>query len=189
MAVFVRRSRARTIVAMGDSLTYNGRYESTLLSLLGAGWTITNKGTSGQKTSQMLERFTTDVIDLAPGYVIIWGGVNDLFSSIATTTSNLAAMYLAAQNANIKVISVNISPCGGVVYEGENTQTWLQTINSWIATPAENTDYRVDVYSALKDPDNLTHLLSTYDSGDHMHLSNAGYDVVANAIHDAVADF
>jgi len=184
MAVLVRRSRARTIVAMGDSLTYNGRYESTLLTALGTGWTITNKGVNGNKTSDMVTRFTADVIDLAPGYVIIWGGINDLFSSIGSTTNNLAAMYLAAKNANIKVIAVNISPCGGVSYEGENTQTWLQSINSWIAAPTDDADEIVDVYSILEDQENLTHLLAAYDGGDHLHMSNAGYDAVANAIYN-----
>jgi lysophospholipase L1-like esterase len=34
----------------------------------------------------------------------------------------------------------------------------------------------------VRDPSTPTNLLPTYDSGDHLHLSPAGYQAMANAI-------
>jgi lysophospholipase L1-like esterase len=186
MSVLVKRKYPKSIVAMGNSLTYNGRYESTLLTALGAGWTIANKGVNGNKTSDMLTRFNADVVALGPGYVILWGGINDIFNSIVNTTSNLTAMYAAAAAVGIKVIALNLSPCAGVSYDSETAQANLVTVNNWINAMPANVDWLVDVHTVLEDPANLTHLLAAYDSGDHLHLSNAGYDAVAAAIYAEV---
>jgi lysophospholipase L1-like esterase len=40
--------------------------------------------------------------------------------------------------------------------------------------------------AAIDDPGNPENILPAYDSGDHVHLSNAGYAKVAKTIYDAV---
>jgi lysophospholipase L1-like esterase len=43
-------------------------------------------------------------------------------------------------------------------------------------------DYQVDAYALLEDPGNPDTLLAAYDDGSHLHLSDAGYAVVADAV-------
>ena len=173
------------IYCMGDSLTEAGIYETDLIARLGPGWTTINLGRSGDKTSDMLARFQTDVID--PGdarYVIIWGGVVDIYTNQAEDTAiNLQAMYTMAQNAGIKVVAVNITPLNDI---SAPSKTRLLEINSWIQNTAVNVDYVADAYSAIEDPDNPGNILPVYDSGDHVHLSNAGYSMIAETIYNAV---
>jgi lysophospholipase L1-like esterase len=39
----------------------------------------------------------------------------------------------------------------------------------------------IDFDSVLRDPSKPTQLLPAYDSGDHLHPSDAGYQMMANA--------
>lgn len=43
--------------------------------------TVVNQGIGGNQSFEMLERFQTDVVDLNPDVVILWGFINDIFRS------------------------------------------------------------------------------------------------------------
>jgi len=177
-----------TVYCFGDSLTYGyptyNRYETTLLGLLGTGWSTVNKGIIGDTTTGMLARFNADVLSHHPDWVIIWGGVNDARASVsaASIESNLQSMYSQAHNAGIKVVAVNIAPFKANQWSSSK-QTVVDTVNGWIANTGTGIDFRVDVYSVLENPNNPDCLLSAYDSGDNLHLANAGYDKVAETIY------
>jgi len=179
-----------TFLSMGDSLTANGEYESYLNTLLGNSWKYLNKGISGNTTTQMLARFTTDILDNAsPGnYCIVWGGVNDIAANALTAaqiTDNLQAMYTAAKNAGLKVIAINVTPFSGDAgwpSSGAVARGKQDYINNWIANTAINVDYRIDAYSATVDPNVPYTLLPAYDDGGHLHMTVAGYDKVAQTI-------
>jgi hypothetical protein len=49
-----------------------------------------------------------------------------------------------------------------------------QTVNNWIRSSGEF-DAVIDFDAAVRDPAAPTQLLGTYDSGDHIHPSDAGY--------------
>jgi lysophospholipase L1-like esterase len=173
------------IYCMGDSLTETGVYEAELSSLLGPDWSTINLGRSGDKTSDMVTRFQAEVIDSGDAaYVIIWGGVVDLFYDTAEDTeSNLQAMYTMAHNAGIKVVAVNIIPLNDI--SADNKKKLLE-INSWIKITATNVDFVADVYTNIEDPNNPGNILPAYDAGDHVHLSDAGYTMVAQTIYGEV---
>jgi lysophospholipase L1-like esterase len=173
------------VYCMGDSLTEAGVYETELMALLGSGWSTINLGRSGDSTSDMLARFQADVIDRGDAdYVLIWGGVVDLiFSNAEDTETNLQAMYTMAHNAGIKVVAINIIPLNDI---SAPKKLKLLAINSWFQDSAINVDYVADAYTAIEDPHNPGNILPAYDSGDHVHLSNAGYAVVAETIYNAV---
>ena len=173
------------IYCMGDSLTDAGVYETELITLLGPDWLTIEKGRAADNTSDMLARFQIDVIDYGDAaYVIIWGGANDLRSlTEEETETNLQVMYSMAHNAGIKVVAVSITPLNS---ESALNKIKLLAINSWIQNTAINVDYVADAYTATDDPDNPGNILPAYDSGDHAHLSNAGYAKVATTIYDAV---
>jgi lysophospholipase L1-like esterase len=54
-------------------------------------------------------------------------------------------------------------------------------VNGWIRA-AGNYDAVIDLDAAVRDPSVPTRLLSSYDSGDGLHLSPAGYRCMADAI-------
>lgn len=176
---------ATKIYCMGDSLTDAGVYEVVLITLLGSRWEIINVGSSGETTADMLDRFERDVIDNGDAaYVIIWGGANDIRSySAEETEMNLQAMYSMASNAEIRVVAVTITPQND---ETDINKEKLLAINSWIQNKAINVDYVADAYTAVEDPDNPGNILPMYDLGDHVHLSDLGYAVVAATIYSAV---
>jgi lysophospholipase L1-like esterase len=177
---------ATKIYCVGDSLTDAGVYEVVLKSLLGSRWEIINMGSSGETTADMLDRFESDVIDNSDAaYVIIWGGTNDIRSfSEEETEMNLQAMYSMAHNAEIKVVAITITPQND---ETDVNKEKLLAINSWIHNKAINVDYVADAYIVVEDPDNPGNILPMYDSGDHVHLSDLGYAVVAATIYRAVS--
>lgn len=79
-----------------------------------------NQGIGGQTTTQILARFTSDVVNLKPSSTIIDGGVNDVFlncastgctgGEISTIESNLASLMSDAQSAGIKAYVLLIGP-------------------------------------------------------------------------------
>jgi hypothetical protein len=166
---------------MGDSLTDDGTYIYQVSTHLSSSWTHHNKGISGQNTTQMLARFTADVINKKASHVVIFAGTNDVTQLVAqnTITSNLQAMYTAAHNAGIKVIAVTITPRTTTGAQ----LTIQQAVNTWIKSTATNIDYIVDPYDTLKDPSNPTQLLPAYSS-DGLHMTTSGYQVLGDYIYN-----
>lgn len=173
--------------AVGDSLT-NSIYTNKLQTLLGSSWNVINRGLGGDITSRMLRRFNTDVVNSGDAeYVIILGGVNDTIQVGDDATqieTNLQAMYTAAHNANIKVVAVKMTPWKSNAYWTAGHQTVTDAVNTWISTTATNVDYIIDAYTALEDPVTPDTLLAAYDSGDGLHLSTAGYELLATTIYN-----
>jgi lysophospholipase L1-like esterase len=191
-STFITAQPASTIFCIGDSLTAADVYEARLRDLLGSSYTVVNKGIGGNHTRYMLSQFQTDVLSQDPGFVVIWGGINDILQdecSLAATESNLQSMYTQAHSQGIQVIAVNMSPCKGCSEWTESAQAEIDQLNAWIATTATDIDYRIDVYSLLEDPSNPDCLLPAYAGGGLLHLTEAGYNVVGQAIYDGTAAF
>lgn len=183
------------LYVMGDSLTEQPTYPNALIGLVNGGgvntpYKLSNKGIGGNTTAMMLSRFYTDVLsDKSAKYVVIWGGVNSVRADVsaATIESELQTMYTDAHNQGLIVIAVNIAPFKGFsISPGWTTtrQDVLDSVNSWIVTTAKDVDYKIDVYSVLEGATDT--LNASYDGGDHLHLSTAGYNLVANTIYNNV---
>jgi len=56
-----------------------------------------------------------------------------------------------------------------------------QTVNNWIRKSGEF-DAVIDFDAVLRDPAAPVQLSATYDSADHIHPSDAGYQAIGNAI-------
>lgn len=78
----------RSIVFAGDSITAAGRTEaptalgSGYVALLAHspqlnGWTVLNRGRNGDRTKELVARWTTDVVDEQPTILSLLVGVND----------------------------------------------------------------------------------------------------------------
>ena len=74
-----------------------------------------------------------------------------------------------------------MAPFEGANYWTPEGETKRQALNEWIRT-SNAYDAVVDFDAALRDPAQPTKLRPEYDSGDHLHPSDAGYEVMANAV-------
>jgi lysophospholipase L1-like esterase len=100
------------IVFIGDSITeFWERYDLMFFSQN----TYINRGISSQTTSQILERFQKDVIDLQPKSVIILAGINDIAEnngpiSIEEIMNNIVSMVEKSLKNNIEVLLCSVLP-------------------------------------------------------------------------------
>ncbi len=191
------------VVTLGDSITdgrgsttnENNRWPDNLARRLQAdpntakigvlnhgigGNTIVSGGLGPTAT----KRFDHDVLEPnGVRWVIILEGVNDIGNSF---NQRIADQVIAgyeqfiekAHAKNIKVYGVPILPFMGSQYRNETAR---QTINNWIRTSGKF-DAVIDMDAAVRDPANPSTLLKEYDSGDHLHLSPAGYQKMADSI-------
>ena len=105
------------IICIGDSLTrgYGVSNKENWVELLNKDEVgeFINKGINGDTTGGMLSRFQRDVIDEAPDYTVIMGGVNDMIagSCLGSIQSNMMAMvHQAYSRGIIPIIGISISP-------------------------------------------------------------------------------
>ena len=100
------------IIFIGDSITeFWERHDSIFFSQN----KYINRGISSQTSSQILERFQNDVIDLEPKWVIILAGINDIAEnngpiSIEDIMNNIVSMVEKALKNNIEVVLCSILP-------------------------------------------------------------------------------
>jgi lysophospholipase L1-like esterase len=175
------------VSCVGDSLTYASAYTTHLQSHLPTTvWKVNNLGVSGETTTQIGTRFRTQIIDPGDGYcVVLWAGINDVIAdeSAVDIETRLQALYTDAQNSGLVVVAVTITPFKTHGAWTAGRQTVVDTVNTWILNTATNVNVTVDAYSLLEDPGAGDTLLATYDSGDHLHLSTAGYQAVADLVY------
>ena len=146
-------------------------------------------------------RFDRDVLAQAGlKYVILALGVNDMLfpGSFIPQTETVTAQDLISGNRQlitrahkrgIRVIGTTIPPFEHALfrdpfydrfYSPENEKI-RQEVNAWIRTGGEF-DGVIDFDEAVRDPEHPTQILPTYDSGDHLHVNNAGNVAQGNII-------
>ncbi|MFE7802564.1 GDSL-type esterase/lipase family protein [Nocardia sp. NPDC057440] len=190
---------APLIVAFGDSWFEgvgsshgaNRRSVDVLNERLTAGWAV-NQGTGGNRllTDEVgdhgLARFDRDVLDV-PGvtHVLVNFGINDLIvAGTASVTDLIAGFTLLAQRAHaagLPIYANTVGPFAGVIYPGLSTETGVPVrneINEWLRT-TDVFDGVFDVARAVEDPDNPDYIRPDFDSGDGLHLNDAGARAMA----------
>jgi len=61
------------------------------------------------------------------------------------------------------------------------TEAHRQALNTWIRT-SKAYDAVIDFDAVTRDPNHPTQLLEQYQSGDHLHPNDGGYQLMGNAI-------
>ena len=162
---------------------------------------ILNQGISGDRVNydivgpSALSRFDHDVL-AQPGvkYVIAMIGINDFgiaavlgiqnqVETAADVISGLDELIGRAHARGLPIYGGTLTPFEGTIFPGYFTpdnEVKRQAVNEWIRT-SRSFDAVIDFDAVLRDPAKPTQLLSAYDSGDHLHPSDAGYQVMANA--------
>ncbi len=195
----------------GHGATTNGddRWPDDLARRLQAdpatrGVAVLNQGIGGNRLLQdglgpnALARFNRDVLaQSGVRAVILLEGINDLGTltrdrpaSAAEHDRLVQAMIAAyrqmierAHAHGIKVIGATITPDGGSDYYHPDAanEADRQAVNRWIREPG-HFDAVVDFDAVVRDPADPRRMLATFDSGDHLHPSAAGYRAMAAAI-------
>ena len=144
------------VVFMGNSITDNWAYFHPDFF---SSNNFCGRGIGGQTSSQMLVRFTDDVIALHPKAVVIMAGTNDVahneyWVSPERVVDNIIAMCNIAQSNGIVPIISSIPPCSEFPWRKEinNPGQTIVDINKSLKAFADaNGIVYVDYHSALTD--------------------------------------
>lgn len=178
------------VVFMGNSITENWAYFHPDFF---SDNHFCGRGISGQTSSQMLVRFTADVIDLKPKAVVIMAGTNDVahndyWVAPEKVVENIIAMcHLAQANGIIPIISA-IPPCSEFPWRKEivNPGQTIVEINASLKAFAEtNQIVYIDYHSALSD-ENLG--LPESLSSDGCHPNPDTYFTMENMAMEAISE-
>jgi lysophospholipase L1-like esterase len=191
-----------------STLDANHRYPDYLAIRLHANkktahLSVVNEGIAGGRVlyegygPSVLQRFDRDVLAV-PGvrYLIYLEGINDIGQIMrpdsAERTLTIDELILAATQLvtrahghGIKVMGATLLPFGPK--EPPSNVDWpgarkvLDQYNDWVRT-SHVFDAVVDMNRAVADPQAPQTILPAYDSGDHVHPSDAGYEAMARAI-------
>jgi lysophospholipase L1-like esterase len=143
-----------------------------------------------------MSRFDRDVL-AQPGvrWLIVFEAINDIGTLdsdgskpkaahdelVRQLTTAYGQMIAKAHDAGIKVYGATVTPfmdCGPY-HPKPITEADRIAVNAWIRS---HFDAVIDFDAAARDPARPDHLAPAYDSGDGLHLSPAGYRVLAAAI-------
>lgn len=137
-----------------------------------------------------LARLDSDVIaQTGVTDVILLEGINDIDNEPLASSEEIIwgmKQIIARVHAKgLNIFGATLTPAGYVEDADWETpdefEAHRQTVNHWIRTSGAF-DGVFDFDNALKDPDNLRHLLPEYDSGDGVHPSDEGYRRMAEII-------
>jgi lysophospholipase L1-like esterase len=163
---------------------------------------VVDHGISGNRTlhdligPNVLARFDRDVL-AAPGarFVILLEGINNIgfpgalgLPQEADTADDIIASYRQlidrAHEHGLRIYGGTLTPFEGTAFPGYFTpegEAKRQAVNHFIRTSGKF-DAVIDFDRAVRDPAHPARMLPAFDSGDHLHPNDAGYQAMANAI-------
>jgi len=184
------------IICFGDSLTAGFQsptaecpdyqempYGRFLAERLGDRARVQISGVCGELTAEMVERFASDVVRHRPAWVVLLGGTNDLGWNLqpAEIIRNLTAMYEQAAKAGIRVAASTVPSIRGC----DDHIVRRHDLNALIADACAHWSLPcIDLFTATAEPD--THRLAAPYSNDGLHLTTAGYDLLARLLYEQV---
>ena len=170
-------------------------YGRFLQELTGPSVRVSVSGICGELTGEMAMRFRLAVLIHQPTYVVILGGTNDLGwnAAPADIMRNLLKMYELAAAAGIKPVPVTVPSIRvGDDLRSEEGRRWFaehlgrrRQLNGLILRYAESKRLAVfDLFAATVEPE--TQQLAALYSNDGLHLTTAGYRLVAERLYQEV---
>ncbi|MFI9538058.1 SGNH/GDSL hydrolase family protein [Nocardia fusca] len=191
---------------VGSTVDTDNRFPDELAERLAAHGTpraVLNAGIGGNRVTvdstwlgdSALRRFRRDVLDRSGvSTVIILEGINDIGLSSGAPEVGEPAVPVDAETliaghrdligqaraAGLRVIGATLLPMKGSPYYSAATEAERTAVNRWIRSSGEY-DAVIDFDLAVADPADPQRLVDAYDSGDHLHPSDAGYTAMAAA--------
>jgi lysophospholipase L1-like esterase len=204
------RKEVGAIVMLGDSITDglrsttdgNRRWPDDLARRIMAqpghrDMGVLNVGISGNRVlnegagPNAQSRCERDVLtQTSATHVIVLEAINDIgfenfFPAQAVTAEAIIAghrqLIERAHARGLTVIGATLTPVEGSGYFAPATEAKRQAVNAFIRTSGAY-DAVVDFDLVTRDPAQPTRFLPAFDSGDHLHPSDAGYQAMADAI-------
>jgi lysophospholipase L1-like esterase len=134
-------------------------------------------------------RFDRDVLATAgTRWLAVLIGINDICYSpsaspipVADLTAGYQQLVARAHTRGIAVLGATMTPFGGHTYYLPQREAVRSQANDWIRNSGAF-DAVADFDLALRDPAQPNRLNPAYDSGDHLHPNDAGYQALANAV-------
>jgi len=166
---------------------------------------VADEGISGDRvlTSDLccgvnaLARLDRDVLTRAGAKeVILLMGINDIGFSVTpsnpvtnplpdVSAAQIIAGYqqIIAQTheAGLKIFGGTLTPFKGAGYYSDAGEAKREAVNTWIRTSGAF-DGVIDFDAVVRNPSDPLMMAPLYDSGDHLHPNDAGYQAMANAI-------
>ncbi|MEW2401890.1 SGNH/GDSL hydrolase family protein [Streptomyces sp. NPDC046862] len=198
-------SKAGAVVTLGDSITdgdqstpgANRRWPDRLAARLHAShgaagrFGVLNAGIAGNRVlldgagPSATARLDRDVLQRSGARtLIVLEGINDILQGRHDPNQIIAGLREIADRAHaagLRVLGGTITPFGGWGSYGADKEAAREGVNSWIRSSGVF-DAVVDFDAALRDPADPHRMLPRYDSGDHLHPGDAGYQAMADAI-------
>ena len=115
---------------------------------------------------------------------IVLEGINDINSG-ASGDAVIAGLKQLAQTiraAHLRVIVGTLTPIKGCGCDSPDHSAARHQVNDFIRDNGGAFDAWVDFDAAIRDPADPDAMLPAYDSGDHLHPGDAGYQAMAGAI-------
>lgn len=185
----------------------NNRYPDQLAERLaeaGDARAVLNAGISGNRVvvdsdhfgEHVGARFDRDVLDKRGiGTVIFAEGINDIGfperddprfqPNPEISAEQIIAEYSdlidRAHEAGLRIIGGTLSPMKGHSHYSERGEKIRDAVNEWIRSSGEF-DAVADFDEALRSPTDEDVFNPKYDSGDHLHPNDAGYQAMADAV-------
>jgi len=142
-------------------------------------------------------RLDRDVLSQAGvKYVTLLEGINDIGQTCLGNANASAADIIAGYRQlitqvhvkGLKIFGATMTPFMGALHDTPLAGYYCDAgeaergeLNSWIRTSGEF-DGVIDFDQATRDPANPLAYRPEFDSGDHLHPNDAGYQAMANAI-------
>jgi len=141
---------------------------------------------AGQKG---VARFDRDVLGTAGvRWAIVLIGINDIVYSPASSPVPVDSLInghlqlvAKAHVQGVRAIGATLTPFEGQAYYTASRENVRKRFNDWMRS-SRAYDAVLDFDQLLRDPVRPTRLRTTYDSGDHLHPNNAGYQAMAQAV-------
>ncbi|HEY3606186.1 MAG TPA: SGNH/GDSL hydrolase family protein [Pseudonocardiaceae bacterium] len=191
--------RPGTVIALGDSITdgvgstvnANHRWPNLLANrLTSPHFGVLDEGISGNKVVSdqftdfgvsAVNRLDRDVIDQPDARtLIVFEGINDVKGGTpaAQVIAGIQQIAARAHAFGLRVLIATIAPFQGWSEFTPASEAAREAVNNYIRT----TPGFLDFDQVLRDPANTLRLLPAFDSGDHLHPNDAGYQAVANSV-------
>ncbi len=160
---------------------------------------VLNEGIGGNRLlndlagPNALARFDRDVLAQSGAkYVILLEGINDIGHTAmprvpadVITVQDLILAYTQlvtrAHAHGLKIYGATITPYVGAHYYAPKGEEMREAVNQWIRTSGVF-DGVIDFDKAVADPAKANVIAPAYDSGDHLHPNDAGYQKMADSI-------